>query len=194
MLSKTIIGNNLRILDKSSCCFVVIGTVPVRCSRTFPKCFLQRVRLLYFVVVGAVHVVRSRMFPNCFLSNACVYCTYTVVLIMMCIVFKRFAMSEIAQTTAACAHDVKRPLLAQAFLTQAFPCAGFPSAGFFCAGVAVCFLVCSCLYFDRNSFLDVPEAFTPQALSQGAVPPKALTKRSPNLFNSFSATVWTLTG
>ena len=64
--------------------------------------------------------MRSRMFPNCFLSNACVYCTYTVVLDMLCIFFKRFTMSEIVQTTAACAHDVKRPLLAQAFLTQAF--------------------------------------------------------------------------
>ena len=73
-----------------------------------------------FVVTGTVPVMRSRMFPNCFLYNACVYCTYTVDLDMSCIFFKRFTMSEIVQTTAACAHDVKQTLLAQAFIAQAF--------------------------------------------------------------------------
>ena len=144
----------------------------------------------------------ARMFPNCFLSNACVYCTYTVVLDMLCIFFKRFTMSEIVQTTAPCFPYAGFPyagFFAQAFLTQAFPAQAFLAQAslaqaFFVRRRRPFFFFCSCLYFDRNSFLDVPEAFTPQALSQGVVPPKALTKPSPKLFKSSSATMWTLSG
>ena len=118
---------------------------------------------------------------------------------MLCIVFKRFTMYEIVQTTAACAHDVKRPLLkmAQAFLTQASPCVGFPSysAGSIYTASAVPrriakkhlrpllkiaqLNVWTCLkhlHRKRCPKAYCQKAFTPQAPSQGAVPKSIYTE------------------